>query len=78
MFPYFETINWFAAQRLLQKITQLNLEEQKCPSYILSGLKSLIPVLKQWNIEKDVRFKIFNLFIVNSMLFFSITYKNVS
>ncbi|XP_018325995.1 lysine-specific demethylase 7B isoform X2 [Agrilus planipennis] len=52
-FPYFETINWFAAQNLLEKLTELNLEEKKCPSSLLSGLKSLLSSLKQWNADKD-------------------------
>lgn len=55
MFPFFETINWFAAENLLQTITKMNAEEQRCPAYLLAGLKSFVPHLKQWNIEKDVR-----------------------
>lgn len=55
-FPYFETINWFAAKMLLQHIQGLNCEEKKCPNTLLVGLKSLLTTLKQWNTEKDVSY----------------------
>ncbi|KAK4871652.1 hypothetical protein RN001_015776 [Aquatica leii] len=52
-FPYFESINWFAGQKLYQQIHDLNVEEKKCPGTLLTGLKSLLSALKQWNMEKD-------------------------
>ncbi|KAK5639176.1 hypothetical protein RI129_011668 [Pyrocoelia pectoralis] len=52
-FPFFETINWFAAHKLCQQIHELNSEEKKCPDMLLTGLKALLSVLKQWNVEKD-------------------------
>lgn len=49
-------INWFAGEKLLQQITELNVEERKCPNNLLVGLKQLLIALKQWNTEKDVQF----------------------
>lgn len=54
MFPKFEMINWFAAQRLLSFVQEINKEDRKCPSYIFNGLKSLVASLKLWNSERDV------------------------
>lgn len=53
-YPGFETINWFAAKRLLKDLKELNREDKKCPSYFLQGIKALLAVLKQWNTDKDV------------------------
>lgn len=53
-FPNFETINWFAAEKLYEQIKELNMEEKKCPATLLTGLKTLLSALKQWNMEKDV------------------------
>ncbi|XP_022901200.2 lysine-specific demethylase 7B-like isoform X1 [Onthophagus taurus] len=53
LYPHFEMINWFAAQKLLTQITEINSEEKRCPSTLLTGLKSLLSSLKQWNTEKD-------------------------
>lgn len=55
-YPRFETINWFAAKKLLQQINQLNVEERRCPDSLLVGLKALLSSLKHWNTEKDVSF----------------------
>lgn len=53
-FPLFETINWYAAKKLMTILKELNAEEKKCPNNFLAGLKALLTVLKQWNTEKDV------------------------
>ncbi|GJQ66960.1 hypothetical protein Trydic_g21906 [Trypoxylus dichotomus] len=53
LYPFFETIHWFAAERLLKQITQLNIEGQRCPANLLLGLKTLLTTLKHWNTEKD-------------------------
>ncbi|XP_046745971.1 histone lysine demethylase PHF8-like isoform X1 [Diprion similis] len=52
-YPGFETINWFAAKRLLKELKELNNEEKKCPPYLLQGVKALLSILKQWNTDKD-------------------------
>lgn len=55
-YPGFETINWFAAKRLLKELKDLNSEEKKCPHYFLQGVKALLSILKQWNTHKDVSY----------------------
>lgn len=57
-YPGFETVNWFAAKKLLKELKELNNEEKKCPPYFLQGVRALLSILKQWNTDKDVR-KIF-------------------
>lgn len=54
-YPGFETINWFAAKKLLKELKELNNEGKKCPTYLLQGVKALLSILKQWNTDKDVR-----------------------
>lgn len=53
-YPGFETINWFAAKKLLKELKELNSEGKKCPPYFLQGVKALLGILKQWNTDKDV------------------------
>lgn len=60
-YPNFEIINWFAASRLLHQLTEMNVEERKCPNTLLVGLKTLLIALKQWNSEKDVCFLYFHI-----------------
>ncbi|XP_043479415.1 histone lysine demethylase PHF8-like isoform X1 [Leptopilina heterotoma] len=52
-YPGFETINWFAAKKLLKELKELNHEGKKCPAYFLQGVKALLSILKQWNTDKD-------------------------
>ncbi|XP_014615813.1 PREDICTED: histone lysine demethylase PHF8-like isoform X1 [Polistes canadensis] len=52
-YPGFETINWFAAKKLLKELKELNNEERKCPPYFLQGVRALLSILKQWNTDKD-------------------------
>ncbi|XP_011630466.1 histone lysine demethylase PHF8-like isoform X1 [Pogonomyrmex barbatus] len=52
-YPGFETINWFAAKKLLKELKELNNEGKKCPPYFLQGVKALLGILKQWNTDKD-------------------------
>ncbi|XP_015434991.1 PREDICTED: histone lysine demethylase PHF8-like [Dufourea novaeangliae] len=52
-YPGFETINWFAAKKLLKELKELNNEGKKCPAYLLQGVKALLSILKQWNTDKD-------------------------
>ncbi|XP_066588907.1 histone lysine demethylase PHF8-like isoform X2 [Prorops nasuta] len=52
-YPGFETINWFAAKKLLKELKELNNETKKCPPYFLKGVKALLAILKQWNTDKD-------------------------
>lgn len=54
MFPKFEMINWFAAQKLVAFLHEINKEDRKCPAYVFVGLKALLASLKLWNSERDV------------------------
>lgn len=47
-------INWFSAAYLLEQLTEINMQESRCPDYFLVGIKSLLQALKHWNTEKDV------------------------
>ncbi|XP_028135953.1 lysine-specific demethylase 7B-like isoform X2 [Diabrotica virgifera virgifera] len=53
LYPNFEMINWFAAAYLLEKLTEINAQETRCPEYFLLGIKALLQALKHWNTEKD-------------------------
>lgn len=53
-YPRFESICWFAADKLLNELQSLNNEGKKCPDYLLQGAKALLVILKQWNTDKDV------------------------
>lgn len=62
-YPGFETINWFAAKKLLKELKDLNTEKEKekkkkCPPYLLQGVKALLGILKQWNTDKDVSYSV--------------------
>ncbi|XP_025153325.1 histone lysine demethylase PHF8 isoform X2 [Harpegnathos saltator] len=52
-YPGFETINWFAAKKMLKELKELNNEGKKCPQYHLQGIKAMLGILKQWNTDKD-------------------------
>ncbi|GLV43139.1 Lysine demethylase 2 [Carabus blaptoides fortunei] len=52
-FPAFEAVNWYAAKKIMHQLKELNSEDKKCPNYILTGVKALLAVLKQWNTDKD-------------------------
>ena len=59
-FPSFETLHWFASQRILQDLTDINDENTCCPSHLLTGAKSLIETLRKWAQDKEVvKFHIF-------------------
>ncbi|CAH1103341.1 unnamed protein product [Psylliodes chrysocephalus] len=53
LYPNFEMINWFSAAYLLEQLTEINMQESRCPDYFLVGIKSLLQALKHWNTEKD-------------------------
>ncbi|XP_071439259.1 histone lysine demethylase PHF8-like [Hetaerina americana] len=54
LYPSFQKVNWFAARSLLGELKRVNDSGNKCPSYLLSGLKALVLALKQWNQDKDI------------------------
>lgn len=47
-FPQFEAVNWLAAQKLKNDLSDLNSDSTLCPSHLLSGIKALLQALKSW------------------------------
>ena len=47
-FPQFEPVNWLAAQKLKNDLSDLNSDSTLCPSHLLSGIKALLQALKLW------------------------------
>ena len=47
-FPHFEEVNWLAAQKLKNDLSDLNSDSTLCPSHLLSGIKALLTTLKSW------------------------------
>ena len=70
-FPHFEEVNWLAAQKLKNDLSDLNSDSTLCPSHLLSGIKALLTTLKSWlpDIGKMHDLKIYNRFYLNFLLF---------
>ena len=47
-FPQFEAVNWLAAQKLKNDLSDLNSDSTLCPSHLISGIKALLQALKSW------------------------------
>ena len=47
-FPKFEEVNWLAAAKLKNDLSDLNSDSTLCPSHLLSGIKALLTTLKSW------------------------------
>ena len=60
-FPQFEPVNWLAAQKLKNDLSDLNSDSTLCPSHLLSGIKALLQALKSWlpDLETKVRVLIY-------------------
>ena len=57
-FPQFEPVNWLAAQKLKNDLSDLNSDSTLCPSHLLSGIKALLQALKLW--LPDLETKVFS------------------
>ncbi|PSN57336.1 hypothetical protein C0J52_02107 [Blattella germanica] len=53
-FPAFETTNWYAARSIANDLREMNNKGMKIATSLLTGVKTLILTLKQWNQDKDV------------------------
>lgn len=53
-FPYFATLQWYAAKYYLNVIKQSNKDRKCVQSYLLNGCKFLRDTLKKWLSSKDV------------------------
>ena len=61
-FPQFEPVNWLAAQKLKNDLSDLNSDSTLCPSHLLSGIKALLQALKSWLPDLETKVRIFVLF----------------
>ena len=54
-FPSFEAVNWLAAQKLKNDLSDLNSDSTLCPSHLLGGIKALSQTLRSWLQDLDSR-----------------------
>lgn len=54
-FPSFEAVNWLAAQKLKNDLSDLNSDSTLCPSHLLGGIKALSQTLRSWLQNLDSR-----------------------
>lgn len=53
-FPLFQTLHWFAAQKLLQDLRDINSQGMRCPELLARGIRTLIVALRKWALEAKV------------------------
>ncbi|ESN99531.1 hypothetical protein HELRODRAFT_84338 [Helobdella robusta] len=53
LYPYFETIHWYAGYSLYNRIQACLENNEKVPEYLITGLKALLAALKSWCSKKD-------------------------
>lgn len=51
----FQTMHWFAAERMVEDLKDMNSKGSRCPEQLIRGVRALAAALKSWTIEKDVR-----------------------
>ena len=68
-FPQFEPVNWLAAQKLKNDLSDLNSDSTLCPSHLLSGIKALLQALKSWLPDLETKVRVFVYF---STVYFSV------
>ncbi|GAB6022990.1 Lysine-specific demethylase 7A, variant 2 [Chamberlinius hualienensis] len=52
-FPWFETVNWYAAKHILDEIKDQNGSDRKPLPYLIQGAKALVSALRSWTQDKD-------------------------
>ena len=50
-FPSYEAVNWLAAQKLKNDLSDLNGEGILCPAHLLGGIRSLLQTLRTWVVQ---------------------------
>ncbi|PRD23969.1 UNVERIFIED_CONTAM: kdm7a [Trichonephila clavipes] len=55
-FPTFETVHWFAAPNILEQLRDNNVSKREL-SYLVTGAKALVSVLKIWSSDSQYDFK---------------------
>jgi len=53
-FPFFETIHWFAGERLVEDLKDMNSQGTRCPEHLIVGVRALLLSLKSWSLEKNL------------------------
>lgn len=56
-FPLFQTLHWFAAERLVEDLRDMNSQGSRCQEQLIRGIRALASALKNWSMEKEVRSK---------------------
>ncbi len=56
-FPSFQTLHWFAAERIVEDLRDMNSKGSRCQEQFIRGIRALAAALKSWTIEKDVSVK---------------------
>ncbi|XP_045028311.1 lysine-specific demethylase 7B isoform X1 [Daphnia magna] len=52
-FPMFQTIHWFAAERLVEDLRDMSRKGSRCPEQLIRGVRALATALRNWTLEKD-------------------------
>ncbi|EFX82823.1 hypothetical protein DAPPUDRAFT_302352 [Daphnia pulex] len=52
-FPSFQTLHWFAAERIVEDLRDMNSKGSRCQEQFIRGIRALAAALKSWTIEKD-------------------------
>ena len=47
-YPSYEAVNWLAAQKLKNDLSDLNGDSTLCPAHLLGGIRSLLQTLRSW------------------------------
>ncbi|XP_048586432.1 lysine-specific demethylase 7A isoform X2 [Nematostella vectensis] len=55
--PFYETINWFAAVFLLDKLKGIQEIGGRPPQYLVKGMQDLVEYLKKWTVKGDAYVK---------------------
>lgn len=52
-FPSFEVVNWLAAGKLKNDLSDLNSDNTPCPLNLLNGIRALVTTIRTWVAEPD-------------------------
>ena len=50
-YPAYEAVNWLAAQKLKNDLSDLNGDSTLCPAHLLGGIRSLLQTLRSWLVQ---------------------------
>ncbi|KXJ21067.1 Lysine-specific demethylase 7A [Exaiptasia diaphana] len=61
--PFYETVNWYAAIYLLDKLKGIHENGLRAPTYLVKGLRSMADKLKEWSTKGEDFVKLHKFFI---------------